>query len=149
VDKSVVAQYSQSPLIAAEAELIIFVLNFPEIAPKIFSGADVTFEGLATSNILTCIAQQVQEGESFNLAAIEDTLTEADRTLLHQVMSRTTSVISETEAVNCLLSLRRRSMEKELERLTAECQQAEQSGDLDRCRGILERRKRIIMQINK
>ncbi|HQF86962.1 MAG TPA: DNA primase [Acidobacteriota bacterium] len=149
VDKSVVAQYSQSPLTAAETELINFMLHFPEMAPKIFSGVAVTFEGLATSNILTCIAQQVQEGGAFRLAEIENMLTESDRTLLHQVMSRATTVVTETEAVNCLLSLRQRSLEQELERLTAECQQAEQSGDMDRCRGILERRKRIIMQLNK
>jgi DNA primase len=149
VDRSAVAQYSQPALTPAEAGLIGFVLNFPELAPRIFAGVDVTFEGLAASKILACIAQQTHDGEPFRLAEIEDQLTEEDRKLLHQTMSRTTAVISESEAANCLSSLQRRSMERELERLTRECQAAEQSGDLARCRDILERRKKIINQINK
>jgi DNA primase len=146
VSAEAVGRYSQSDVLDAESLLIKFIFHFPELAKCVFSGIEVTFDGFATSNILSAVRQAVTAGGALEIEDLESGFTEQDRILLHQILSKDEQIISEAEARNAVLALRNKVLEREKKRLDEEIEQAFAAGQTERIPALQEARKRITQQ---
>ena len=146
INAEALIQYSQASVLPAERELINFVFHLPELAPRVFSGLRLTFDGFATSNILGAVQEAVAAGEALDLEDLESHFTEHDRILLHQILSKDAKVITEAEARNTVLALRSKELEKEKKRLDEELERAVAAGEADRVKELQEARKRVQQQ---
>ncbi|MBP7867795.1 MAG: DNA primase [Acidobacteria bacterium] len=138
---------SAPDLLPAERELLHFLFTCPERAGHVFSGFTVTFDGLTTSNILRRAAELAAADGKLDLAALEASLTEEDRLLVHRVLSKGDTVVLEDEARNCLGALSARLLGKRRQEIQAAIRDAEAAGDRERCRTLIQERRDLEAQI--
>jgi DNA primase len=138
---------SAPDLLPAERELLHFLFTCPERASHVFSGFTVTFDGLTTSNILRRAAELAEADGKLDLAALEASLTEEDRLLVHRVLSKGDTVVLEDEARNCLGALSARLLGKRRQEIQAAIREAEAAGDRERCRTLIQERRDLEAQI--
>lgn len=143
VDQRQVRLNTPGEVLESERLLIRFLFSFPELAPRIISETDVTFDGLASSNILAAMQDMIRTDGQLDLSELEKGLEEKDLVLLHQILSREVTIVSEEEAVNSLRTLKEKSLERELELINNALEEAEASGDMEQCRVLLKRKKKI------
>lgn len=149
VNEEQLGQAAVPELLPAEKELLQYLFQFPELASRITSGANVTFSGLASSNILQGIEKLVGETGCLKLNELEERLTDSDRVLLHRVHSAATRVVTESEARSCLLTLRRKVLEKRNEEITGRLHAAEAGGDMPLYDRLLDEKKKLREEINQ
>ena len=144
INVEALTQYSQAAVLPAERELINFVFHFPELVPRVFSGLRLTFDGFATSDILSAVQEAVAAGEALDLEDLESRFTEHDRILLHQILSKDAGVPSETSARNAVLTLQDKNLEQQKRKLEIEINQADAAGNVERARQLHEERKQLL-----
>jgi len=149
VEAAKVAPYSTPVLLPAETELLNYLFHFPEAAAKIFKEAAVTRADFESSKILGLLFDLLGEGRTFSPEELEARLGEDERILLHQVVSRDRQLVSENDAVSCLRTLRRKTLERRLEQLNAQIKTAEAANDATMSRQVLADRKKLLSELQQ
>ena len=149
VETEKLASFSVPTLLPAEMELLNYLFHFPESAAKIFTEAGVTRADFASSKILGSLYELLGEGRTFKPAELEAALTEDERILLHQVVSRDRQLVSETDAVSCLRTMRRKTLERRLDQLTSQLKAAEAANDSGLGRQHMAERKKLLSELKQ
>ena len=79
----------------------------------------------------------------FSREALERSLSEGDRLLLHQILSPVSNVVSLDEARNCLGALSIRLLEKRRQEVQEAIRKAEAEGELPHLKALIEERRTL------
>jgi DNA primase len=129
----------------AEKELLRGCVENAELADEFLPvlTAEGSFTGLATSRIFQTILDARARGEKIELAALEETLTAAEKQLVYECQFADQPPLPRDKAFLYAQALRQKKWQRDLVELKAEMERAARNHDQQRIGELLGRKKQI------
>ncbi|MDI6844711.1 MAG: DNA primase [Candidatus Saccharicenans sp.] len=132
----------------AEKRLLQLLFNQPEIASLILNEIDIAcFQGLASEPVLKYITECFKKGEAWSLSQFQETAGSRLVGQLCRILQEDIPDGSIGEALDCLNTLKKSSLQKKLQEIQKEIARAEKKGDQDRLVSLLRQKHEITLQI--
>ncbi|MGB4704596.1 MAG: DNA primase [Candidatus Saccharicenans sp.] len=132
----------------AEKRLLQLLFNQPEIASLILNEIDIAcFQGLASEPVLKYITECFKKGEAWSLSQFQETAGSRLVGQLCRILQEDIPDGSIGEALDCLNTLKKSSLQKKLQEIQKEIARAEKKGDQERLVSLLRQKHEITLQI--
>jgi DNA primase len=138
----------KSDFLPAEKRLLQILVGHPDLAPYIFAEVrQEDFAGLAGEPVFLHLQQEFRQEKSIGLSELSQKVgPELGRRLARALMEAEESPTVE-EALDCLFTLRRSHLQKQLDALQAEIVRLEKKGDREKVANLLFQRQDLTKQI--
>ncbi len=141
-------QEEKELFLPAEKRLLQLLFNQPEIASLILNEIDIAcFQGLASEPVLKYITECFKKGEAWSLSQFQETAGSRLVGQLCRILQEDIPDGSIGEALDCLNTLKKSSLQKKLQEIQKEIARAEKKGDQERLVSLLRQKHEITLQI--
>ncbi len=142
------SQEEKELFLPAEKRLLQLLFNQPEIASLILNEIDIAcFQGLASEPVLKYVTECFKNGESWSLSQFQETAGSRLVGQLCRILQEDIPDGSIGEALDCLNTLKKSSLQKKLQEIQKEIARAEKKGDQERLVSLLRQKHEITLQI--